>query len=108
MGYFVTTVLNSLVGNTNIPCSSLQAPKYTFSRIGLKQQTNGGIGWSDEGIARYNEIYDRVLKADHLLQGNTFNKESLKVYRQRHQKKRKAPILVLTTTVQKGESHVTA
>ena len=30
----------------------LQIPKYTFSRIIRQKQANGGIRWSDEGIAR--------------------------------------------------------
>ena len=37
-----------------------QIPKYTFSRISRQQQANSGIGWSDEGIAKYNEVYDLV------------------------------------------------
>jgi hypothetical protein len=62
-----------------------QLPKYTFSRISPQQQANGGIGWSDDGIAKYNEIYD-LVEVDCQLQGNAFNQELLKVHQKRHQK----------------------
>ena len=62
-----------------------QLPKYTFSRISRQQQANGGIGWSDDGIAKYNEIYD-LVEVDRQLRGNAFNQELLKVHQKRRQK----------------------
>jgi hypothetical protein len=71
-----------------------QLPKYTHSRISRQQQANGGIGWSDDGIAKYNEIYD-LVEVDRQLRGNAFNQELLKVHQKRRQKNRKlnAPIV---------------
>ena len=66
-----------------------QIPKYTFSRIGRQKQANIGIGWSDEGIAKYNDIYD-LVESDRQLRGATFNQELLKVHQQRRQKNKKA------------------
>ena len=37
-----------------------QIPKYTFSRISRQKQANSGIGWSDEGFAKYSKIYNLV------------------------------------------------
>ena len=68
--------------------SVLQIPKYTFSRISRQQQANSGIGWSDEGIAKYNEIYD-LVEVDRLLRGDTFNQELLKVHQKRRQRNKK-------------------
>ena len=65
-----------------------QLPKYTHSRISRQQQANGGIGWSDDGIAKYNEIYD-LVEVDRQLRGNAFNQELLKVHQKRRQKNRK-------------------
>ncbi len=64
--------------------SLLQIPKYTFSRISRQQQANGGIGLLDEGIAKYNEIYD-LVEVDCQLRGDTFNQELLKVHQRRCQ-----------------------
>ncbi len=65
-----------------------QLPKYTLSRISRQQQAHGGIGWSDDGIAKYNEIYD-LVEVDRQLQGSAFNQELLKVHQKRRQKNRK-------------------
>ena len=65
-----------------------QIPKYTFSHISRQKQANSGIGWSDEGIAKYNTIYD-LVESDCQLQGTTFNQELLKVHQRRHQKNKK-------------------
>lgn len=65
-----------------------QVPKYTFSRISRQQQANGGIGWSDDGIAKYNDIYD-LVEGDRRLRGNAFNQELLKVHQRRRQKNKK-------------------
>jgi hypothetical protein len=37
-----------------------EIPKYTFSRISRQKQANSGIGWSDEGCAKYSKIYNLV------------------------------------------------
>ena len=66
-------------------------PKYTFSRISRQQQGNGGIGWSDDGIAKYNDIYD-LVESDRQLRGNTFNQELLKVHQRRRQKNKKTTV----------------
>ena len=66
-------------------------PKYTFSRISCQQQGNGGIGWSDDGIAKYNDIYD-LVESDRQLRGNTFNQELLKVHQRRRQKNKKTTV----------------
>jgi hypothetical protein len=60
----------------------------TFSRISWHKQANSGIGWSDEGSAKYNEIYD-LVESDCPLRGATFNQELLKVHQQRRQKNKK-------------------
>ncbi len=65
--------------------SVLQIPKYTFSRISRPQQANSGIGWSDEGIAKYNKIYD-LVEVDRQWRGDTFNQELLKVHQRRRQR----------------------
>ncbi len=70
---------------TNLSYVLRQLPKYTFSRISCLQQANGGIGWSDDGIAKYNEIYD-LVEVDRQLRGNAFNQELLKVHQKRRQK----------------------
>jgi hypothetical protein len=66
----------------------LQIPKNTFSRISCQQQANGGIGWLDEGIAKYNKIYD-LVEVDHQLRGDTFNQELLKVHQRRCRRNKK-------------------
>jgi hypothetical protein len=65
-----------------------QVPKFTFSRISRQQQANGGIGWSDDGIAKYHENYD-LVEGDRRLRGDTFNQELLKVHQRRCQKNKK-------------------
>jgi hypothetical protein len=65
-----------------------QIPNCTFSHISWQKQANSGIGWSDEGIAKYNEIYD-LVESDCRLRGATFNQELLKVHQQRRQKNKK-------------------
>jgi hypothetical protein len=64
-----------------------QIPKYTFSQISWQKQAISGIGWSDKGIAKYNEIYD-LVESDRQLRGATFNQELLMVH-QRHRQKNK-------------------
>jgi hypothetical protein len=57
--------------------------KYTLSR---KQRCTPdgipGIGWSDEGIEKYNEFYDLVTK-DRALNGVSFNHTLLSVFTER-------------------------
>ena len=65
-----------------------QIPKYTFSRISRQQQANSGIGWSDEGIAKYNDVYD-LVETDRQLRGATFNQELLKVHQRRRPKNKR-------------------
>ena len=66
----------------------LQIPKYRFARISRQKQANSGIGWSDEGIAKYNEIYN-LVEVDWKLYGDTFNQELLKVHQRRRQRNKK-------------------
>ena len=73
----------------------MQMPKYTLSRIScsrsqisMRHSKGSGIGWSDEGIAMYNKLYDCVA-TDRSMRGDAFNKELLKVHQARHQKKEK-------------------
>jgi hypothetical protein len=65
-----------------------QIPNYTFSRISWQKQANSGIGWLDEGIAKYNEIYD-LMENDRKLRGVKFNQKLLKVHQRRRQKYKK-------------------
>ncbi len=83
-----------------------QIPKYTFSRIGRQKQANIGIGWSDEGIAKYNDIYD-LVESDRQLRGATFNQELLKVHQRRRQKKREQQNGTLTTSAPRSENLAT-
>jgi hypothetical protein len=48
----------------------LQIPNYTFSKIASKSKPIG-IGWSDECIATYNNIY-KPVESKSRLEGNTF------------------------------------
>jgi hypothetical protein len=66
-----------------------QIPKHTFSRISRQKQANGGIGWSDEGIAKYNGIYN-LVESDCQLRGATLNQELLKVHQRRRQKNKRS------------------
>jgi hypothetical protein len=83
-----------------------QIPKYTFSRISRQKQANSGIGWSDEGIAKYNDIYD-LVESDRQLRGATFNQELLKVHQRRRQKNKGTAEKTVTTSGSKSESLVT-
>jgi hypothetical protein len=60
-----------------------QPSKYTLSR---KQRCTSdgvpGIGWTDEGIEKYNEFYDLVAK-DRASNGASFNRALLSVYTER-------------------------
>ena len=76
-------------------------PKYIFSRISRQQQGNGGIGWSDDGIAKYNDIYN-LVESDRQLRGNTFNQELLKVHQRRRQKNKKQQYKTWTTPKSEG------
>jgi hypothetical protein len=73
---------------------SKQKPKFTLSRVSRSHQngsTHGkgsGVGWSDDGIAMYNGLYDCVTK-DRKNRGHQFNKELLKVHQARRRKKEK-------------------
>jgi hypothetical protein len=55
--------------------------KYTLSR---KQRCTPdgvpGIGWSDEGIEKYNEFYYDLVKKDRASNGASFNRPLLSVY----------------------------
>ena len=69
-------------------------PKYTLSHISrshsqsIRHSKGSGIGWSDEGIAMYNKLYDCVA-TDRSMKGDAFNKELLKVHQARWRKKEK-------------------
>jgi hypothetical protein len=60
-----------------------QPSKYTLPR---KQRCTPdgvpGIGWSDEGIVKYNEFYD-LVKKDRASNGASFNRALLSVYTER-------------------------
>ena len=63
----------------------VQAPLYTFSR---KQRAANvaslpGIGWSAEGFAKYNSLYDAVVE-DRVSRGGVFNDALLSFYLERH------------------------
>ena len=76
------------------PSCFKQKPKLTLSRVSRSQQNGSahakgsGIGWSDDGIAMYNGLYDCVAK-DRKNRGHPFNREFLKVHQARRQKKEK-------------------
>ena len=61
----------------------LQPPKYTLSR---KQRNNehgvAGIGWTDEGLEKFNDLYDQV-KEDRVSNGVSFNHVLFQVFRER-------------------------
>lgn len=61
----------------------MQAPKYTLSRK-QRTDTNGvaGIGWTEDGYNKFNELYD-LVKDDRSLRGGTFNHELLNVFLER-------------------------
>ena len=63
----------------------VQAPLYTFSR---KQRAANVaslpvIGWSAEGFAKYNSMYDAVVE-DRVSRGGVFNDALLSFYLERH------------------------
>ena len=64
--------------------SATASEVYVFAQS-RQQQANGGIGWSDDGIAKYNKIYD-LVEVDRQLRGKAFNQELLKVHQKRRQK----------------------
>ena len=66
------------VGNLNKLLTFVkQKPKYTWSR-NQRHDSNGvaGIGWTEEGFAKFNELYDRVVE-DRKNRGAAFNQELL-------------------------------
>ena len=63
--------------------------KVHILRISWQQQANGGIGWSDDGIDKYNKIYDLIEIDRQQLRGDTFDQELLKVHQKRRQKHKK-------------------
>ena len=74
-----------------------QKSKFTISRRVSRSQQNGsahakgsGIGWSDDGIAMCNDLYDCAAK-DRKNRGDQFNKELLKVHQARRREKEKEP-----------------
>ena len=72
-------------------CASGQAPKFTLSRKQrLDDQGVAGIGWTKEGVDKYNEIYD-LVEEDRVCRGVTFNHELLKVFLERHRNKKDTP-----------------
>jgi hypothetical protein len=60
-----------------------QPPKYTLSR---KQRNNeqgvAGIGWTDEGLEKFNNLYDQV-KEDRMSNGISFNHVLFQVFTER-------------------------
>ena len=74
-----------------------KAPKYTFSRKtkhgALSNQTSPskqGIGWSDAGLEKYNELYDLVVE-DRVSRGAVFNNELLNVFIERRRERNAKP-----------------
>jgi hypothetical protein len=61
----------------------LQAPRNPLSRK-QRNDANGvaGIGWTEEGYNKFNELYD-LVKEDRMLRGGTFNNELLNVFFER-------------------------
>ena len=58
---------------------------------GTAQSTTASQGWhwmADDGIEKYNKIYD-LVEIDHQLRGDSFNQELLKVHQKRHQENKK-------------------
>jgi hypothetical protein len=57
----------------------------------LDDQGVAGIGWTkEEGVDKYNEIYD-LVEEDRVCRGVTFNHELLKVFLERHRNKKYTP-----------------
>ena len=65
-----------------------QKPKYTLSR-NQRHDSNGvaGIGWTEEGFTKFNELYDGVVE-DRKNRGAAFNQELLNVVTERQRSKR--------------------
>ena len=61
-----------------------QPPKYTMSRKQRCTPADGipGIGWADNSIKKYNELYDLVAK-DRTVNGISVNRALLSVYTER-------------------------
>lgn len=73
-----------------------QAPKFTLSRKQRLDDTGvAGIGWTKEGVEKYNELYDDV-KEDRIFRGKSFNQELLKVFLERHRNRKDTPGRVAT------------
>jgi hypothetical protein len=75
-----------------------KAPKYTFSRktkrCGVTHKTGAeqtGIGWSETGLAKYNELYDLVVE-DRVSRGAVFNNELLNVFVERRRSRKSAKL----------------
>ncbi|KAI2497521.1 hypothetical protein MHU86_16975 [Fragilaria crotonensis] len=73
-----------------------KAPKYTFSRktkrcsVARKPVAEtSGIGWSEAGLERYNELYDLVVE-DRVSRGGVFNNELLNVFVERRRDRKSA------------------
>ena len=84
-----------------------QEPKYTassktkrFNQKGDATKGNVGIGWSDDGINRYNQLYDLVTK-DREERGAVFNNELLNVFVDRRRKRKLKPNCPLAGKKQK-------
>jgi hypothetical protein len=49
-----------------------------------------GIGWTTQGVEKYNELYDMVQE-DRIFRGVTFNHELRKVFLERHRSRKNNP-----------------
>ena len=63
----------------------LQRALYTFSRNKSRSDNGGGIGWSDDRMLKYHDLYKAVLKRDRRKQSPAFNQELLKMFQRRRQ-----------------------
>lgn len=63
--------------------SLTQLPKYTLS-CKSRHDPNGrpGIGWTDEGLAKFNQL-GKIVEQDRVSRGGVFNAELLNVYLER-------------------------
>jgi hypothetical protein len=66
-----------------------------------QKQANRGIGWLDQGLAKYNETYN-LVESDCQLQEDTFNQELLKLHQRCCKKIRKGQNGTLTMSGQKA------
>jgi hypothetical protein len=79
----------------------VQDPKFTFSRKSRRTvaltndvlENKIGIGWSNNGIAKFNDFYDMVVE-DRVSRGAVFNNELLNVFRERRNKRNSKPTCV--------------